>query len=139
MSRRHVQNPEQFGQLPMFVQAKTLRNDYIANDATTNGWDKDDLYDLKAGEAHSGTRLYQSIKEGGIQKPINVWHEVTGRDRNSFSPRPIGKTVLNGHHRVAVQNELNPEAEVPVNHAYRVMEGESSFHDDSERWTSRAD
>jgi len=50
------------------------------------------------------TSLYDSIKDHGIQKPINI----------GYSPYiPMG-IVTDGHHRLAASRHLNPQQFVPV-------------------------
>ena len=67
------------------------------------------LFDRKQVESmlprsYGNTSLYDSIKEHGIQKPINI----------GYSPSiPFG-IVTDGHHRLAVSRHLNPKQFVPV-------------------------
>ena len=57
------------------------------------------LKDAKHPQSHDGkTSLYDSVKNEGIQSPISV-------GRSPYLNRPV---VTDGHHRLAVAHNLNP-------------------------------
>jgi hypothetical protein len=49
--------------------------------------------------------LYDQIKEKGITNPLNIY--VNTKDKE--------KVLFDGHHRLAVMNDIDPEAYFPVN------------------------
>jgi hypothetical protein len=66
----------------------------------------DDLWDRKLDEAHEGN-LARSIEEHGVKSPIRL-----GSIRGSMGlPQIVG-----GHHRLAVQTDLDPHELIPVLH-----------------------
>jgi hypothetical protein len=116
-----VQPGAQFEQLPMFMSAREITQQYAPAE-TDKHWlsgsqrseSSDELWDRKAKEAETGVygdrpyklrsgergTLYDSIKEEGIEKPV-----------------PLGRTqVIDGHHRVAAQFAIDPDKQVPVTH-----------------------
>jgi hypothetical protein len=51
--------------------------------------------------------LYDSIKEQGVEKPVEVFHDWQGA------------TLMEGHHRVASAMSIDPNSLVPVRHQWR--------------------
>ena len=91
---------QQFHQLPLYVQAKELHSEKM-----TKG-DLDPEYEshgsLMRNKLQSAYEegLVHSVAQRGVQNPVRVdW------DKN---------TLLEGHHRVAAANRVNPESWVPV-------------------------
>jgi len=89
------------------VYNKNLRNSLLGKFVKTQRIDKNEiLQQSKLGWSKKPiwsdeTPLYESIKNQGVQKPIQV--EVN-RGRG---------VLLDGHHRLISQNKINPNAQVP--------------------------
>lgn len=89
----YLENPNHIG--PKTPEQKT------ADEATM----KYKLEDAKHPQSYDGhMSLYDSIKEVGVQNPINVGY-------SPYIPRGI---VTNGHHRLAAARNLNPKQFLPV-------------------------
>lgn len=58
--------------------------------------------------------LAESIRQGGIRRPVLLSLENGASLGSGFEGTPDVLTVGDGQHRVAVQNRINPHAEVPV-------------------------
>lgn len=56
--------------------------------------------------------LYESIRDRGIQRPILMAAPLT--QEGSTDPLDNRPEVYHGYHRVFAQNDINPDAEVPV-------------------------
>jgi hypothetical protein len=54
--------------------------------------------------------LYDSIKEKGVQKPVTLY-ATNVRDN---AGRKWIEELMDGHHRVATANDIDPESYVPV-------------------------
>lgn len=121
----------QFHQLPMFMSAREIRDQYQALDGDRHHavpdfgsgipLDKgtpetdDELFDRKAEEADSrrapdGDYLYDSIAKHGVLSPVLL--RAPGGGTGS-----LGKPeILGGHHRVAVMHDIRPDELMPVEH-----------------------
>jgi ParB-like chromosome segregation protein Spo0J len=67
------------------------------------------LHDIKLKESQD-SGLLESIRDRGVEEPVQVMvhkHHETSEDLHE---------LLNGHHRVASANHINPNMEVPVRH-----------------------
>ena len=67
------------------------------------------LHDIKLKESQE-SGLLESIRDRGVEEPVQVIvhkHHETSEDLHE---------LLNGHHRVASANHINPNMEVPVKH-----------------------
>lgn len=117
----------QHEQLRLFVQAKELmdyptyegQSAYHDGDPTTlrsnTNLQSRKLRNAKAGYEHythgselpkGGKTLYQSILEKGVEHPILLsYHKTLQAD-----------TIINGHHRIAAANDINPEMYLPIRH-----------------------
>ena len=68
------------------------------------------------------TSKYDAIKEGGVQYPVHLSIQFGPHGSKFDWSRRMGekstgrREVLGGLHRVAAQNDINPDAEVPVLH-----------------------
>lgn len=51
--------------------------------------------------------LYDSIKRSGVQQPVTIAHDTTGK---------MGPFIDNGHHRVIAAHNINPNMLIPVRH-----------------------
>jgi hypothetical protein len=109
---------QQFEQLPMFVSARDIHDNYIPMD---RGGSINGMYGRKLDEAananymtrHGGTgSLVDSIKAGGVKTPVHVYHS----EGDSTAYGVHGKALFDGHHRVAVAYDQNPDQLVPVVH-----------------------
>jgi len=124
---RHI-NPKQ---LKLFMTADELMNstsgdvmaeyDYVditnpsirtlAQDTTLN---KQKLKESMSGSENEAvdepqkgeTTLFDSIKNHGVLTPVMVEHQDDG-----------GVILHNGHHRVSVANELNPQMYIPIRYS----------------------
>ena len=54
-----------------------------------------------------GESLYDQIKREGIKHPLNIYVDRENKE----------KVLFDGHHRLAVMNDIDPEAYFPVNRA----------------------
>ena len=123
-------NPDQFGsvqhnaepfQYQMLIPAKQLRKqahpgdwEHIAHYLSENDPEGDEdpeevMWQTKQQEAED-SGLADDIARNGIKKPVVLTNDDTTW-YDTYVPRG---SILNGHHRVAVANELNPDTEVPV-------------------------
>lgn len=122
MGAEHIINPKQ---LTMFERAGDLADPEKFKHMDSEGL-REDISSLssrkvdgaKEGQAR-GVRmpakrsqsLYDSIKEKGVQKPVQVraatykWPEGDVTD---------SVALVDGHHRVFAQNDINPNAFIPV-------------------------
>jgi hypothetical protein len=65
------------------------------------------LEDSKHPQSYDGyMSLHDSIKEVGVRNPIQI-------GRSPYIPRPI---ITNGHHRLAVARNLNPQQFLPLDY-----------------------
>lgn len=104
----------QFRQLAMFHTAEEMMNQHAPMDAmgyrTTDELWKTKLREaanMTPGSGSPGGTLYDSIREHGVQSPVQVLHGVF----------PSGRPALgDGHHRVAVAHSLDPKMLLPVTH-----------------------
>jgi ParB-like chromosome segregation protein Spo0J len=97
-------------QLKMFMQAHELM-DVAAAD--TPKWDSLNVHqpmrERKLKESKE-RKLYDSIAESGVQKPVTL-------DTMSFNeddPSDFEEVIRDGHHRVAAANDINPNMYIPV-------------------------
>ena len=73
------------------------------------------MWERKLTETEEGYRdltpgaLARSVKEDGILSPVRLIHP--GEDGTHPAGRP---TIDDGHHRIAVANDIDPTTEVPV-------------------------
>lgn len=115
---------QQFRQLPMFMSAREIRQDYQALDGDRDEIidefnerieDDPDLFARKYKEASqypSGLTnpLAGDILRHGVKNPISLQedHTVTGSRKKP--------EILGGHHRVAVMERHKPDTLMPVEH-----------------------
>ncbi len=123
-------NPDQFGsvqhnvepfQYQMLIPAKQLRNQahpgdwehiahYLSEKRPEGDEDPEEvMWQTKIQEAED-SGLADDIARNGIKNPVVLTNDDTTW-YDTYVPRG---SILNGHHRVAVANELNPDTEVPV-------------------------
>jgi ParB-like chromosome segregation protein Spo0J len=88
-------------QLAMFMPAHEL-NKIPMMDAPNYSSRKDMITSKLRDNAVTG--LQKSIQNEGVQKPVDVYHDDSGR------------YLQNGHHRVIGANKVNPNMLVPVEH-----------------------
>lgn len=66
---------------------------------------------------YSEQSLYDSVARDGVQKPVSLAHEQFGS---------LGKPeIVGGHHRLASQNNIDPDALVPVLHHKTIQDARS--------------
>lgn len=94
---------KQFEQLPMFMQAKELHSEKIEKGDQFDGESHGQLMRTKLNETYESGLLHD-VKQHGVQEPVDL---VVGEGR---------KVLMEGHHRVAAANRVNPESWVPVTH-----------------------
>lgn len=129
MGARHVINPKQ---LTLFERAGDLADpeqfypndavvDHVANygdELVSPARDRETVREDKLDRAKS-TGLYESIKEQGVQEPVQLIYKNDGGYSDDAKRlggiRPKRGHLMNGHHRVYSQAEINPDAYVPVN------------------------
>ena len=113
--------PRQFHQLPMFVQAETLKDvdQTIPGDFHQYAYHAADWHDralesnwkVKLQDGLGKKRLGKHIDEaGGVEEPV-----LLTQDRH-VGERP---ELTDGHHRTAVAHHRNPKSWVPVRHQVR--------------------
>jgi hypothetical protein len=61
---------------------------------------------------HGKPTLYESIRDRGIQKPVVMAAPFS--EEGSTNPLDYRPEIYTGYHRVFAQNDINPDAEVPV-------------------------
>jgi hypothetical protein len=118
---------QQFRQLPMFMTAREIRNQYQPLDGdrddvyrhgeyTGRRENEEELFDRKYDEAENSTyddegqTLKESILTHGVKNPVSLQAdmEFTGSDSKP--------EILGGHHRVAVMHEHRRDDLMPVEH-----------------------
>lgn len=127
----------QFHQLTMFHTARELRGggvgkflpadmeeveDYDSDELDSDGTYKmrpeteDEAWERKGEEAEMSGLTEHIAEHGGVARPVDL----------SVGDRLVGHetgTIMNGHHRVAAQHDVNPDALVPVNWTNRAFPG----------------
>jgi hypothetical protein len=88
-----------YQQLPLYMTAGDLHSPAINKGDQNFGESHDDLMKMKLDNARTST-LHHDIKNHGIQEPVTVDWETN--------------TLINGHHRVAAANDINPNTIVPI-------------------------
>jgi hypothetical protein len=130
-------NAGQFEQLRMFVPASEIKATTVHVDQRSP--DIDDLYAEKLEESrapdpgtasrlstphrtYGGQPLYDSIAEHGVQSPVNSY----------LFPGSQERSLVDGHHRVAVVHDRDPDGLVPIHyddddaHRYRWHKNEAA-------------
>jgi len=99
-------------QLRMFIPAKELHTVGMVSEeaiAQTAAETPDELWDLKLTESKRNAPFdisrHEQISKHGILHPVVL---TDG-----------GTKIRDGHHRIAIANELNPDTEVPVEYKER--------------------
>ena len=105
-------------QLAMFMPAGKLRDpeQFIHGDVDHNlhgDHNTDTVFVDKLRESKglttrytsNNTNIYDSIKEKGVQEPVVLDPDAASRGKGY---------LVNGHHRVAAANDIDPNMEVPV-------------------------
>ena len=114
-----VKPGKQFEQLPMFMSAneilsshtladKFFRPNESNNDVLSEKLEnaKNPLTPTRGYALNPGESLHDSISSSGIKRPVDLLKFKDGT-----------KMMMDGHHRLAVQNDLNPDSPViPVEH-----------------------
>ena len=108
-------------QLAMYMTAKELKEGVTSSADPHRGLDN--LWAYKLEESKTGAirnarytptrnrgtnNLYSSIKEKGVQRPVEIQHNKG--DKHT----PKGMSIVEGHHRVAAAYDINPHMLVPV-------------------------
>lgn len=75
------------------------------NEAKGGEFIYDDAPMSKALYAKASESLYDQIKREGIKNPLNIYVDAKNEE----------KILFDGHHRLAVMNDIDPEAYFPVN------------------------
>jgi hypothetical protein len=79
-------------------------------DRAYNEWDEQNNY--------GGATLYDKISAEGVQSPVHLSYNQMGQ---------YGKpSVVGGHHRIAAQEDINPDQPIPVQHWADIWEAKSS-------------
>ena len=55
--------------------------------------------------------LYDNIKKEGIKQPVAIW---LGKWTPRGEETRWSQEIQNGHHRIAIANDINPEMYIPV-------------------------
>jgi hypothetical protein len=114
----------QYQQLSMFMPAKDLIDPEKTRHMDANGYDSvTDLFHTKLSEAKSHAysqtipfTLHQSIEIHGVREPVIL---SAAPSTSHLLPKPEDKELLiNGHHRVAAADDINPDMFVPVTYFY---------------------
>lgn len=105
------------GQLKMFMSSNELMNDIEPGDFhganAKEGWSHK-LRESKASmdTGRHGSGVHKSVAKGGVRNPVEIYHlSASPVDGTQFAPR-----LMNGHHRVAAQADIDPERLIPVEH-----------------------
>lgn len=106
-----MSSSDHLNQLQMFIPAKELRTAGMVSDVEINAADDyetaDELWDRKLTESKRSAPLdisrHEQISRYGILRPVVL---TDGKIRD-------------GHHRVAIAHDLNPDTEVPVEYKER--------------------
>lgn len=102
-------------QLKLFMTARELMQHPAGDD--TEHWrpmeQNRELFNEKLGEAldfgdEGEEPLYDSIKEHGVQEPINL--DFVSKEDNT----PV---ISDGHHRIAAAYAVNPDMFIPIEYA----------------------
>lgn len=112
-------------QLRMFIPAKELintaaRDVYGGEDPPYEGqpmtlWEDDDVRYLKLEEAeHEG--LMNEIRDSGVLAPVELAYQHAYPDDTTTDKIPF---IVNGHHRIAVAHDIDPEMLIPVQYVDR--------------------
>lgn len=125
--RRNI-NPEQFGQLPMFMRARDIVAGYTPNPLDGGTFDdkaEESRYVLGYGEGSpqkvlSGT-LSDSIRKHWVRHPVELYDP---RDDPQAPAAVIRPYVKQGNHRVGTQYAHSPDRYVPVRHTSSIYVGE---------------
>jgi len=134
---------QQFRQLPMFMSAREIRDEFQALDGDREDvitdddeWTEsdDELFDRKYEEANDwklshgtswsdkdGLTLADSILKHGVENPISLQID---RDRRGDHWKP---EILGGHHRVAVMHKHRPDDLMPVEHFEHTTQAQRSL------------
>ena len=111
-----------YEQMAMYMTAEEIKNK-VNSSADPGGGNMENLWHQKLYEAKTGairnaryvpTRkrkgnsLYESIKEKGVQKPV----ELQYNKGDKFTPK--GVSIVEGHHRVAAAHDIDPKMIIPV-------------------------
>lgn len=129
-------NPTQFQQLPMFMSAREITNqfapyDYDREATVLDGnyealeFESDDeLWDRKTEEAwNQGLRHEMANDNFRVRKPIHLAHDEDPRDERE-GDIPAYPQIAGGHHRIAVLNEEAPDQLQPVLHHETLAEAQ---------------
>lgn len=97
----------------LFYTAGELAN-FIAHDDPSEPIFKDsDLYKQHVYQSKGPSLVYsglrEDIKKNGVQRPVRL------NDR--FLEKEGVPTIMDGHHRVAIANDLNPDMYIPVEYS----------------------
>ena len=102
-------NPQQFQQLPMFMSGQEIMDQVRPRDFISDTpWGAAVGWRRKIEDAE--TRLpktTKSIREEGVQEPVHV----------TWGERMYQPELINGHHRVALSHQADPERLIPVEHS----------------------
>jgi hypothetical protein len=93
----------QFEQLPMFMTAGELQKHELGDLIFHEGGPRS-LLNKKYKQAQS-SGLASKIEKSGVQEPVHLYHNV---DRT--------KTLIDGHHRLAVALRMGKNTLLPVEH-----------------------
>lgn len=132
MGARHVINTNQ---LTLFERAGDLAdpeqfypNDAVVEHAAYYGDELSNPARERAGirrnklDESISSGLYKSIREQGVQEPVQLIYKndagYSDDAQRLGGIRPKRGHLMNGHHRVYSQAEIDPEAYVPVSWGY---------------------
>jgi hypothetical protein len=118
MGAKHVINPDQ---LTMFERAGDLANPDLTHhqDMRTHeyfeGFRDRKLDESRQDYADDGTErsLYKSVQEEGIREPVALVHSDDMYGSPLYKGMPP-KVLIDGHHRVFSQADIDPKKFVPV-------------------------
>jgi hypothetical protein len=118
--------PQQFGQLKMFMTAPEIKATYAAGDAIADGVPQDHLWQSKLNETARGwdydaapneakhfewRKLNEDIDAEGVKTPVSILHGMQSKAMPSAT-----SAVNDGHHRVAYEAARHPDRLMPVWH-----------------------
>lgn len=119
--------PQQFGQLKMFMTGPEIKEQYAAADAVSTGSTQEQTWRSKLNEAAGGWEydaapehatkaswrtLSDDIDREGVKTPVHVYH--------GYHPKVMPhatSAVFDGHHRAAYEAAKHPDRLLPVWHS----------------------
>ena len=99
-------------QLAMFMPAHALMDYPSQESAWRSPLSVDtELREEKLRESQGPGELLDQVRDRGVEKPVHVMISKQHKD-----PWEYQHEIMDGHHRIASANQVNPNMEIPVKH-----------------------